>query len=147
MKKFLKSKKGLALLGAIIAAVAVAVGAYAYFTTTGSGQGNATVGHDTPFVFSNVTVGDLYPGGPAVPVTVDTQNTSPGDQYLGAITGTVEDNGLCLGSWFTVAPIAAYGDVAPGAFVHQGTTITFNNLTTTDQSACKDKTLTIDWAS
>ena len=42
MKKFLKSKKGLALLAALVVAVAASVGAYAYWTTTGAGSGSAT---------------------------------------------------------------------------------------------------------
>ena len=41
MKRFIKSKKGIALL-ATLAALAIAGGAYAYFTSTGSGQGSAT---------------------------------------------------------------------------------------------------------
>src|SRR2546423_5852004 len=55
MKKFIKSKKGLALLATLVVAVAASVGAYAYFTTSGSGSGNAQVGDATALVI-NATV-------------------------------------------------------------------------------------------
>jgi putative ABC transport system permease protein len=50
--KVIKSKKGIALLAALIVAVAAAIGAYAYFTTTGSGTGSAAVGTDTAISLS-----------------------------------------------------------------------------------------------
>ena len=37
--KFIKSKKGLALLAVLAVAVVAAVGAYAYFSSTGHGSG------------------------------------------------------------------------------------------------------------
>ena len=37
MKRFIKSKKGIALLATLVVAAAAAVGAYAYLTSNGSG--------------------------------------------------------------------------------------------------------------
>jgi hypothetical protein len=45
MKRFIKSKKGLALLAALVVAIAASVGAYAYFSNGGTSTGTpATVG-------------------------------------------------------------------------------------------------------
>lgn len=64
MGKVIKSKKGIALLAALVVAIAAAVGAYAYFTSTGSGTGSATVGSATNWVVGQTSVtsgGPLYP--------------------------------------------------------------------------------------
>ncbi len=42
--QFLKTRKTVALVGAVVVVAIAAVGAYAYFTSTGSGTGSATVG-------------------------------------------------------------------------------------------------------
>ena len=88
MKKFLKSKKGLALLATMVVAVA-AIGAYAYFTSTGSGTGNATVGTDSNWVVGQTSLagGPLYPDpvigtGNIETATYTVHNPSAGDQYL-----------------------------------------------------------------
>jgi hypothetical protein len=61
--KVIKSKKGIALLAALVVAIAAAVGAYAYFTSTGSGSGTGTVGTATGWsVAGGSVVGTLYPG-------------------------------------------------------------------------------------
>ena len=66
--KFIKSKKGLALLAVLVVAAAGAIAGYAYFTSTGNGTGSATVG-----TASNWTVGEsaaqiaAATGGPLYP--------------------------------------------------------------------------------
>ena len=64
MKRFLKSKKGLAVL-ATVAALASAVGAYAYFTASGSGTGSAKTATPASLTVSQVGAGydSLIPGG------------------------------------------------------------------------------------
>jgi hypothetical protein len=84
MKKFLKSKKGLALLAALVVAVAASVGAYAYFTTTGSGSGTASVGTSSNITIAGSTSGTLYPG-TSEAVSFSANNPSAGHQKLGTI--------------------------------------------------------------
>ncbi len=47
--KFIKTKKGFALLSAVAVIAVSAVGAYAYFTSAGTGTGTATVGTSSAF--------------------------------------------------------------------------------------------------
>src|SRR5690242_9497011 len=94
MKRFIKSKKGLALLAALVVAVAASIGAYAYFTSTGTGTGHATVGSDTNFTVTPTDVSalnKLYPGGPSYAVDGKVVNTSAGNQQLNTITATIKD--------------------------------------------------------
>jgi len=95
MKKFLTSKKGIALFATMVVAVAAAVGAYAYFTSTGTGTGSATVGTSTAWAVGQTTadnsaVGPLYPD-PTVGVgTIQTnsyhvKNPSTGQQSLAKV--------------------------------------------------------------
>jgi hypothetical protein len=84
MKRFLKSKKGLALLAALVVAIAASVGAYAYFTTTGSGTGSASVGTSSNLVLAGTTADTLYPGTHTT-VSFTALNSSPGHQQLGTI--------------------------------------------------------------
>jgi hypothetical protein len=84
MRNFLKSKKGLALLATMIAAVATAVGAYAYFTSTGTGSGTGAVGTSTAWAVatSAYTGGPLTPGGPTESIAFTVTNPSTGQQNL-----------------------------------------------------------------
>ena len=66
MKRLLKSKKGLVLLGALVVALGVAAfGAYAYFTNSGSGSNSAaqvgSVTNNFDVVVADPTGGTLYP--------------------------------------------------------------------------------------
>lgn len=57
MKRFMRSKKGIAaLLATLVVAAAAAVGAYAYFTSTGHGTGTASVGSVSATGALNVAV-------------------------------------------------------------------------------------------
>ncbi len=146
MSRFLKSKKFIVL---VVAAVAIAVGsgAFAYFTQAGSGSGTAAVGTSSAIVLSSTQVGTLYPGGADVPVSVSVQNPGSGNQYVGTISGSVADNGSCLGSWFVVDPITFNADVTHGATVTAGPTNVRMLDSSTNQDACKGLTMTINWTS
>lgn len=138
-------KRMLAVLGGL-AALAMAVAAVAYFTSTGSGTGGATVGSASAITLTSPTVSTLYPAGADVPVTVTIHNPGSGAQHVGTISGTVADNGTCLGSWFQVDQVNANQTIAPGA---DGTASTKVRMVDsgTDQNACQGKTMTISWSS
>jgi hypothetical protein len=149
MKRFIKSKKAFVLLATLVVAAAAAVGAYAYFSSTGSGTGTASVGSSSNIQLSSPLVGTLYPGGPAVPVTVTVHNPGAGNEYVGTISGVVQNGGTggnCLGSWFTVAPVNFNTDVPAGASPTAATTVTLND-SGTNQDACQGATMTVNWSS
>jgi hypothetical protein len=118
--KFIKSKKGLALLATLAVAVVAAVGAYAYFTSTGTGIGTATVGTDSPWTVGQTgsTGGALYPD-PAIGTgniqtkAYDITNPSSGDQYLTQVEvsvanadGTPWTSGSCSKDDFSIGGAA-----------------------------------------
>jgi hypothetical protein len=89
----------------------------------------------------------LFPGGAAVPVTVHVHNPGSGAEFVNQITGTVADNGACLGSWFTVAPISYGQDVPAGSNgPNTSTTVTMAD-TGGNQDACQNASMTINWSS
>jgi len=140
------SRKKLAVIAAGIAVLAFAGAAFAYFTNSGSGSGQATVGSSSEIQLSSDTVGDLYPGGADVPVTVDITNPGSGNQYVADISGVVEDNGACLGSWFEVDTIHYNTDLNPGASDSAVTAVRMND-SGTNQDACQGLTMDITWSS
>jgi hypothetical protein len=146
MKRVITSKKGIALLATLVVAAAAAVGAYAYFSSTGAGSGSAAVGNSSTIILSSDPVGNLFPGGPSIPVTVHVVNPGGGNEQVNTITGAVQDNGGCLGSWFTVAPINYNQDLSPGAGPDASTTVTLNDIHA-PQDACQGATMTINWSS
>jgi hypothetical protein len=141
-----KHKKFVVVLAAAIAAV-LAVAAYAYFSSTGSGTGSATVGSSSPIQLSSTQVGPLYPGGADASVSVSVNNPGSGNEYVGTISGTVADNGSCLGSWFQVEPITFNTTVTHGAGATAGPTKVRMIDSGTNQDACQGKTMTVNWAS
>ena len=143
---FLKQKKGIVALAAVVVVAIGAIGAYAYFTSTGSGAGSATVGTSSTVNLSSPLVGTLYPGSGTVPVTVTINNPGTGSQLVGTISGTVTDQAGCLGAWFTVAPIAYNAQVAGGASPTAATTVAMNNLAV-NQDPCQGLTMAIAWTS
>jgi len=150
--KFIKSKKGLVLLATLVVAAAAAIGGYAYFTSTGAGQGSASVGSSGAITLTSNAVSGLYPGGAAKTVTLNVFNNNAGDEYVGTISGSVEDittgpNAGCMGSWFSVAPVTYNTTVLAGATTHPTTTISMPSDTVDNQNACQGAALTIDWSS
>lgn len=146
MKVF--SKRTWVVLGLIAAVAALAsVGAYAYFTAAGSGTGTASVGAATGItITSDNQSADLYPGGGSVSVDVHVTNPGSGQQFVDDVSGSVADSAGCLGGWFTVATIDANQNIAPGATYDTSTTVTMAD-TGTNQNACQNADLTINWVS
>jgi len=145
MRKFLSKRRTLAAL-AVVAVLAVAGAAYAYFTATGTGSGSATVGSASTVDLSGDAVGALFPGGSDATVTVSIHNGGSAAQHVGTISGTVADNGGCLGSWFVVDPITYDATVGAGATATAPTAVRLTE-TGSDQSACQGKTMSITWSS
>jgi hypothetical protein len=170
--KVIKSKKGIALLAALVVAIAAAVGAYAYFTTTGSGSGSASVGTSSNLVLAGTSASTLYPG-TSSDVSFTAQNNSPGHQQLGTIYLSAVKacnpgawNGTDCGSGgsevscesvdpgnagdanlsqFYMADVVANQDFGPGASPQAVTlhgTLKFHNLAAS-QDQCKNANLTL----
>ena len=145
MKRF--SKRTWVAIVAVLAIALSAVGAFAYFTTAGSGTGNATVGSATAVVITSDTNGTyLYPGGVDESVDVHVENPGSGQQFVADVSGTVQDNGGCDGSWFEVDTIHLNTNIAPGA-TEDATTAVRMNDSGSNQDACQNATLTINWTS
>jgi hypothetical protein len=158
MKRF-KTKKGLALLLVLVVAAITAVGAVAWFSSTGTGVGSADVGTSSTIQLSSPNVGNLFPGGVDVPVTVTMHNPGQGDEYVGTVSGVVntDDNGTpanpaddCLGSWFTVDSVNYNDYLTRNTTVGDTDTVNTNvrmNESGGPQDACQGKTLSITWSS
>lgn len=145
MKPF--TKRTGVVLGVIAALALSAVGAFAYFTAAGSGTGTAEVGSASAIVItSDANVTDLFPGGADQSVDVHVNNPGSGRQYVDDVSGTVADNGACLGSWFAVDTIDLNTNVAPGATVDTSTSVRMND-SGTNQNACQGLSMTINWSS
>jgi hypothetical protein len=140
------TKKRLIMVGVVAVAIALAAGALAYFTSNGSGTGTATVGSATAIVLSSPPVGDLFPGGADVPVTVTIQNPGSGSQFVNQVSGSVADNAGCLGSWFQVDTVTYGATLAPGASDTADTNVRMLD-SGTNQDVCQGKSMTINWSS
>lgn len=142
------SRKKLALVAGTLAAVAFAGAAFAYFTNDGSGDGQASVGTSSEIQLDGDAVGALVPGGPDAAATVTIHNPSEGYQFVGTVSGVVEDNAGCLGEWFEVDSQDFNAEVAPGATESVDTAVRLlDPAVPTNQDVCKDKTMTITWSS
>ncbi len=160
-------KKKVVALATAGAALLAAGTAFAYFTTTGSGTGTGAVGTSTAMTLNQVTPvnadysaadGLLYPGTTQT-IRFTVSNPSPGNQLLNVIhlaSWTSNKPGCnsaadanAQAAWITVPDVAVNQNYPSGAnqAVSQTATATFNNLTTTDQSACKNATLTFSFTS
>ena len=135
MKRFIKSKKGLALLATLVVAAAGAIAGYAYFTSTGNGTGTAAVGTASNWSIAQTGTtsgGPLYPDPSIGGTNVQTdqyyvKNNGSGNQNLnkvviriadstgGAWSATVGTNPACTAADFSVggqATGAAWTDPA-----------------------------------
>lgn len=151
MSKFIKSKKGIALLATLIVAVAAAVGAYAYWTTSGSGSGSATAASSNGTVTLHASFDDdpLYPGG-SVPVSFSADSSSDSKLYVGTISATVStDPSTCSAADFHMADVTSNTIVNPHAddqdVVGEGT-LYFDN-SDLNQDDCKGATITLNLSS
>jgi hypothetical protein len=127
-----------------------AAAAVAFFTQGGTGNGNVTVGHSSTITLSSDPVGPLYPGAAGASVTLTIRNQGTANQYVDTVTGAVADyvtgNGTCQGSWFSVSPVSVKTNVPAGGSVTKTAVVTMND-SGTNQDACQDQTMTINWTS
>jgi hypothetical protein len=139
-------KKKVLVLAVVVLAITLGTGAFAYFTSTGSGTGSATVGSSSTIQLSSPSVGTLYPGGADVPVTVTMHNPGGGAEFVNQISGTVANNGLCLGTWFQVDSASYAATLAAGATDAVSTNVRMLD-SGSDQNVCQGKSMTINWSS
>jgi hypothetical protein len=152
MKKFIKSRKGIAALLATLTIVAfAAVGAYAYFTATGTGTGSATVGSVSGITLAGTVTGTLYPAGAPANVSVAVTNPGSGTQTVGSIhLDSVTTDGAHSSCDLTVGPGAAFtmADIPVNTnLAHNGTTTVTGSLqmndTAANQNGCQGAPLTL----
>ena len=150
--RFLKSRKGLALVVAAAAVAAASMGAYAYFMAAGSGNGTFTSGRIGNVTISSDSAGPLYPEtnpSATTALTVHVTNNGDGPQHVGAITGVVDPDSLpagCQAGWFTIAPISSPGTLSPGQTVDLRSSVILND-SGVNQNACANTQFTINWSS
>ena len=152
MNRF-KTKKGLALLAALVVVGASAFGAYAYFTTTGTGTGSATVASSNGITLvitgGSTDATGLVPGGSVAISNGKIHNG--GTQEAGAagtVTGTVSTTQVgCDATWFSVDNVVepAGTSIAAGGDLAFATTLHMSNPTGVDQNGCKGAPLKITW--
>ncbi len=110
MKRFLKSKKGIALLATVVVA-AMASGAFAFFTATGTGSGTASVGDAANNIYvSATTSGTLRPHGPAGTLSFSAKNFADFSQAISSIHATSVS--ACEVAW-TTPDLSAYPVATP----------------------------------
>jgi hypothetical protein len=150
--KFIRSKKGVALLAVLAVAVMAAVGAYAYWTTTGEGTGSAAnaSSNGTVTLHASWAADALYPGG-AQDVSFTADNAGDTNLYVGTIhLDSVETSDPdCLPADFSMADVDSSSEVFAGAD-HQGIagtgSLVFAN-SDVSQDACKGATITLHLSS
>jgi hypothetical protein len=81
-----------------------------------------------------------------VTVTVHVSNPGSGNQLVNDISGTVPNNGACLGSWFQVDTKHFATTVAAGAAPTTTTKVRMID-SGTNQDACQGQTMSINWSS
>jgi len=148
--KLLDTTKKKVAAGAAAAALLASTGvAAAYWTQGGSGDGSAATG-DTVAVTVNQTteVSDLYPGGDAVTLSGDFDNTNDGPVKVGSVTVVVDEDfseqadeakPACTADDFEIggsAPVNAEIEKGTGVGSWTGLTIKLVN-SETNQDNCK----------
>jgi hypothetical protein len=152
--KFIKSKKGIALIAAVVAVAVAAFGAYAYFTTTGSGSGTANAGANTQTITLHASgwLG-IVPGdaGQSVSFTADNPNTTTSLRVrtisFASVTST---DSACQAvitanpGQFHMAAVTSDTTVPASASLYAlngSGTLLWDNSATQDQSACQNAPL------
>jgi hypothetical protein len=147
--KFIKSKKGIALLAVLVVAAVAAIGGYAYFTSTGTGTGSASVGTATNWSVGQTATsgGALYPdaavGGANVQTkTYHVKNVGSGSQYLTQVVISVANSDGS--AWYGCA-----GDATPDATTHicGGGTSGGGGLVANGKAACRASDFSVGAAS
>jgi hypothetical protein len=149
MKRFITSKKGIALLATLVVAAAAAVGAYAYLTTGGSGSGTATAGSTTNNLVigtdtnagSPVSVGSGLLPGQSVAVSYSIYNPNTYSVKVASVSGTTAQSvGTCENGPFSYTDDGTADGVtiAPGATAGPYTgTLAEANDPTNNQDDCE----------
>lgn len=150
MRKFSAKQKVAVALGTGAMVVAGAGAAVAYWTSSGSGSGSATTGTSaTVTVNQTSTVSGLYPGGPAVPLSGNFDNSNSGAVKVGSVTATLGTLPTgCVAGDFTIGGTADVNAEIPhgtGVGTWTGLTIAMND-TAANQDACKSQTIPITYA-
>jgi hypothetical protein len=149
------TRKSVVAAGTIL--LIAAGGAYAYWTTTGSGTGSAANGTSVGITVNQTSViTGLYPGGPAVALSGNFNNTNPGAVYVGtvtaalvSVTGSVGTPACTIADYTLASPAATVNaNIASGSGVGAwtGPTIQLKNLAT-NQDACKNASVNLSYTS
>jgi hypothetical protein len=154
---FMRKMRGTKRVAAIAAVLALAAAgiATAYWTQGGGGTGSAGTGTTTSIVVHQTSpVAGLYPGGPAVTLSGNFDNSNAGPVFVTAVTAVVDplfsarldlSKPACTPGDFVIAGAAPVGASIPsgnavGAWT--GLTIQLQNLAT-NQDNCKNVTVPI----
>jgi len=149
------NRKAVGAAGAIL--LIAAGGAFAYWTMTGSGTGTAGNGTSVGVTVNQTSViTGLYPGGPAVALSGNFDNTNPGPVRIATVTAALASvtggtgTPACTIADYTLASPAATvnADIASGSGVGawSGPTIQLKNLAT-NQDACKNASVNLSYTS
>jgi hypothetical protein len=152
--KFIKSKRGLVTLSAVVAVLVASVGAYAYWTTTGSGTGSATNASSNGTLVLHASFANGLTPGATEPVSYTADNSNTSDLQVGTVTAVVSIDSAhatagCLASDYSVPSQAENQTIAhssTGTALTNGSTITFAN-SALNQDACKGAIVTLTLSS
>jgi hypothetical protein len=141
------TKKRVILVAVAALAIGLGTSAFAYFSSTGAGTGTASVGTSSALQLTSDPVGPLYPGGADVPVDVTIHNPGSGSEYVGHVSGSfVTSGGGCQGTWFQADGFDADTNLAAGASTTVQTNVRMLD-SNSNQDACKNASMTINWSS
>jgi hypothetical protein len=150
------TKKRVAILGVVIAALAISAVAVAYFTTGGSGTGSATVGTSSSALITQTnTLSALYPS-TSQTVNLDIKNTGTGSQFVNkvhldsiaadAAHASCDVSSSGANAAFTMADVTVGQTLAAGATVSKSGSLAMND-TGVSQDSCQGATLTLTFSS
>jgi hypothetical protein len=138
------SRKQFVALAAGTLSLGVSVGAFAFFQAPGGGSGNASVGSASAIELQATTTGDLYPGGPARPVSITIENPGAGNQAVGTVSlaSVTSDKPGCDTSAFSMADVAVDANLAANESVTRTGSLAMADAG--DQDACQGAALTLN---
>jgi hypothetical protein len=145
------SKRAAVIAVSAVAAVGLAGTAFAFWTTPGAGDGSGTTGSVTAIkVNQTSTVAGLYPGGGAVPLAGNFDNSNDHPVHINNVTATVlsTNNGGCTAENFQITgiiPAAQNVPVGNGTGSWSGGSIALLD-TGVNQDVCKDVTVSIKYS-
>jgi hypothetical protein len=137
------SRKQFVALAAGTISLGISVGAFAFFQAPGGGSGDASVGSATAIELHASTSGDLFPGGPARPVTITVANAGSGNQFVGAVSlaSVTSDKPGCDTSAFSMADVPVSANLGAQESVTRTGSLAMADAG--DQDACQGAALTL----